>query len=219
MFVNIECEIFSDEYVLLNPDYVLPEFVIHVQLEWLQPPEDLDAAPGCTPSGEALPMPPRMLPSTSRHTCPALLHARENAIEDNSDQRADKNSSRKRMTLSAEQHPESESGVGSFLSSASSASYFAPSKMSMKSALGGGKRYSHAIKTTAIRLLGNNPVECRVSPEVSSIADSSATRVRVANRKQRLLQDLEGAVRRAEEEARDALSAHLRDVGALIDRV
>lgn len=50
----------------------------------------------------------------------------------------------------------------------------------------------------------------------SSISDSSSIQLRVANRKQALLRGLEQGVRGAEEEARVALSEHMRDVLAML---
>lgn len=36
------CIIFSDDYILLNPKCVLPEFIMHVQLEWAPRPDVAD---------------------------------------------------------------------------------------------------------------------------------------------------------------------------------
>jgi hypothetical protein len=125
---------------------VLPEFLIHVQLEWSAPPEDAALRPGCTASGEPLPAPPGMLPVASRRNCPPVLHIASTSVgrgEGGLESEASRRSRPLRPPLGS-QLPEEEEGqegeegsAGCFLSSAVSASYFAPSSMSLQAALGG----------------------------------------------------------------------------------
>lgn len=108
-------------------------------LEWCAPPDDPDVSPGCTASGEPLPLPPGMLHLSSRQNCPPLLHisASASASIGCGDHGQESKASHHDKHLQSVRQTDSEISVGCFLSHAASAAYFTPSKMSLQAALGG----------------------------------------------------------------------------------